>query len=146
MLGTNQIFILEHLYDKPDTVASIALSFNICCNDVEDFDGEHIRQWRFVTRRALVGMEKRGLVEKVGMGESITPPFGTDQDPASAYAGERVPKGYTRQSVLWAITDRGRQTLDDHRATLPCYEPTPEQAAKTAAIVEGLKAAFGSLS
>ena len=80
------------------------------------------KEVRNAVRRALYALEERGLVERKGVITQTTGGVPTLEDMkanpqraltvenfASTYIGQRVPKGYTRETTEWALTKSGKK-------------------------------------
>lgn len=64
------------------------------------------RLQRVACRRVCRSLVKRGLLREVGTKTSVT---GRATGDLEAWVGRRVPKGYQRQTLAFALTEAGRQ-------------------------------------
>jgi hypothetical protein len=66
------------------------------------------RLQRVACRRVCRSLVKRGLLREVGTKTSVT---GRAMGDLEAWEGRRVPKGYQRQTLAFALTEAGRQVI-----------------------------------
>lgn len=150
-LGESQAGLLFLMYlahernERPQAVAELASSED--ANDKAWDDPIEYRMLmnraRSVTRRALKAMQAKGLVEPAGT-KTVHSNQKVDvlNDRVTVWLGQYVPKGYTRESATWQLTEKGLIVAkSEYDATIASWANNENLAKATAA----LKGVLGSV-